>query len=90
MGLNPNERVVFNCVITDLIVIGSIYCYLAQHYWRKNQQIIVETTLIRKFYFNERQRFVVNSQGKVKRIYAYLQEKWTQGKLRVKITEKPI
>jgi len=70
--------------IIDLIQIGSIYQYLVQNCHRDDISVIVQTTLNGKKF----RQVTVNSLAKVNRVYNYLLNNWTRGKLRIRIVEQ--
>ncbi|GAI47794.1 unnamed protein product [marine sediment metagenome] len=77
-------REVTNCVITNLIAVGSIYQYLSQNWHLK--QIRVDLT----FPHAGEQRTITErilSKEKVDYLYKFMLDKWKSGKLRVVITE---
>ncbi len=77
-------REVVNCVITDLLAISNIYLYLCQNWHLKQIRVDIsfphngETAT-----FTER----VLNKKRVEGIYRFMLDRWTNGHLRVIITE---
>ena len=74
----------FNCVIVDLIQIGSIYQYLAQNWHCGDFSIVLQRTLNGKDF----RQIIVDSPEKVDEVYHYILERWKMGKLKVRIVEQ--
>lgn len=77
-----DRRQVVNVVIVDLLQVGSIYQYLASHWWNKDITVNVWENDKRKHPWK-----IVNI-TMVDKVYHYLLENWSKHKVKITIWER--